>query len=223
MTIRFENVTKTFGKSTTMVQALRGVSFAIQQGERVALLGKSGSGKSTLLHLLGGLDRPTTGQIWVRDRNLAALNSREIAQYRLATVGMIFQAFHLIQSKTALDNVELPMVFSGTAPRQRREQAQRSLEAVGLAERQSHRPVELSGGERQRVAIARALVNQPSILLADEPTGNLDSSTAQEIMAVIDKHVNTHGTTLIIVTHDEELARTHAGRILRLRDGELVE
>jgi putative ABC transport system ATP-binding protein len=222
MTILAGNVTKIYGKATAAVQALRGVSFRIEPGERVALLGKSGSGKSTLLHLLGGLDRPSSGAIRVGDRNLAELSSRELAQHRLATVGMVFQAFHLIGSKTAAENVELPMIFSGTPPRQRREAAQRALEAVGLGQRAAHRPAELSGGERQRVAIARALVNQPAVLLADEPTGNLDSATSGEIMGMVLDYIRGHRTTLVLVTHDEELARSCAERTLRLHDGEIV-
>jgi len=220
--IHVDNLTKTFGRAATTVQALRGVSFQAACGERIALLGKSGSGKSTLLHLLGGLDRPSGGAIHVNERNLAELSSRELARHRLTTVGMIFQSFHLIPSRNALENVELPMIFAGDPPRQRRPAARQALEAVGLAERCHHRPAELSGGERQRVAIARALVNHPAILLADEPTGNLDSATSAEIMALLDAYVRWHGTTLIIVTHDEEIARTHANRILRLQDGQLM-
>jgi ABC-type lipoprotein export system ATPase subunit len=221
MFIQVDSLSKTFGKAATMVEALRGVSFEIAPGERIALLGKSGSGKSTLLHLLGGLDRPSTGRICVKERNLAELNSRELAKYRLATVGMIFQSFHLVASRNALENVELPMIFAGEPPHKRRLAAQEALSAVGLSARWNHRPAELSGGERQRVAIARALVNHPAILLADEPTGNLDSATSAEIMAMIDDYAGRHGTTLIIVTHDEEIARTHASRILRLQDGQL--
>jgi ABC-type lipoprotein export system ATPase subunit len=219
--IDVDNLSKVFGKAATSVAALRGVSFQAAPGERIALLGKSGSGKSTLLHLLGGLDRPSSGRICVNERNLAEMTSRELARHRLATVGMIFQAFHLVPSRNALENVELPMLFAAIPPRQRKEAARQALAAVGLAARWSHRPAELSGGERQRVAIARALVNQPAILLADEPTGNLDSATSAEIMAMIDDHVHKHRTMLIIVTHDEEIARTHANRILRLQDGQL--
>lgn len=219
--IEVENLSKTFGKAATIIAALRGVSFQVAPGERIALLGKSGSGKSTLLHLLGGLDRPSSGRICVGERNLAEMDSRELARHRLATVGMIFQSFHLVPSRNALENVELPMLFAGIVPRQRKEAARQALAAVGLAERWNHRPAELSGGERQRVAIARALVNHPAVLLADEPTGNLDSFTSAEIMTMIDDHVKKHGTTLIIVTHDEEIARTHANRILRLQDGQL--
>jgi ABC-type lipoprotein export system ATPase subunit len=216
------DLTKSYGKGTSTVHALRGLNLEIQRGERVALLGKSGSGKSTLLNLIGGLDKPTSGSLYVSSRNLAEMSSNQLAHYRLATVGMVFQAFNLVASRTALQNVELPMVFSGLAPRIRRQTAKRSLEAVGLGPRVNHRPSELSGGEHQRVAIARALVNQPEILLADEPTGNLDTATAGEILAILEEYLAAHGTTLILVTHDEELARRCAHRIVRLQDGQLM-
>jgi ABC-type lipoprotein export system ATPase subunit len=198
------------------------VSLTIRHGERVALLGKSGSGKSTLLNLLGGLDRPTSGTIEVNGQDLGRLSSRQLADYRLRTVGIIFQSFNLISSRTALQNVELPMLFSGIAARQRLQQATNALEAVGLGARLHHRPTELSGGEGQRVAIARALVNDPAIVLADEPTGNLDSATAGTVMELLLGHVSRRGMTLVLVTHDEELARRSADRIVWLRDGQLV-
>jgi predicted ABC-type transport system involved in lysophospholipase L1 biosynthesis ATPase subunit len=203
--------------------ALRGVSLEIPRGQKVALLGKSGSGKSTLLNLLGGLDRPTSGSLHVGGRDLTRLSSNELARYRLATVGMIFQSFNLIPSRTALQNVELPMVFAGRSPRERRAAAQRALEAVGLGERLDHRPAELSGGEHQRVAIARALVNAPQLLLADEPTGNLDTATAADVIGLVLDYVREHGTTLVVVTHDEELGRRCADRVLRMRDGQFIE
>jgi predicted ABC-type transport system involved in lysophospholipase L1 biosynthesis ATPase subunit len=198
------------------------VSFEIHHGERIGLLGKSGSGKSTLLHLLGGLDRPTAGQVRVGDDDLSRLGSRELASYRLFKVGMIFQAFNLIPSKTALENVELPMIFAGLSKRHRLRNAADALEAVGLAGRLNHRPAELSGGEQQRVAIARALVNRPQLLLADEPTGNLDSDTTAGIVDLLNAHLDRHGTAMLMVTHDEELAQRCAHRLLRLRDGQLV-
>jgi predicted ABC-type transport system involved in lysophospholipase L1 biosynthesis ATPase subunit len=216
------DLAKSYGPAHSAVHALRGVTLAIRQGERIALLGKSGSGKSTLLNVLGGLDRPTAGSVHVGGRDLASLSSKELARHRLTTVGMIFQSFNLIPSRTALQNVELPMVFAGRAPRDRRAAAQRALEDVGLGHRLNHRPNELSGGEHQRVAIARALVNQPEILLADEPTGNLDSATAGEIIDILMAHLRAHGTTLLLVTHDEELAGRCADRILRMRDGRLL-
>jgi ABC-type lipoprotein export system ATPase subunit len=220
--IRLHDVARIYGTPSAPVAALRGVSLSIRRGERVALLGKSGSGKSTLLNLLGGLDRPTAGAIEVNGCDLARLSSRQLADHRLRTVGIIFQSFNLIASRTAVQNVELPMLFSGVAPRQRQEQAARALEAVGLKERLHHRPAELSGGEGQRVAIARALVNEPAIVLADEPTGNLDSATAGAVMALLLGHVAARAATLVLVTHDEELARRSADRILWLRDGQLV-
>ncbi len=220
--VRAVDVTKSYGGSTAPVFALRGVTLDIRRGERVALLGKSGSGKSTLLNLLGGLDRPTTGALRVAGHELDRLSGRELARFRSASVGMIFQSFHLIPSRTALENVELPMIFSGHAPSQRRAEGRRALEAVGLTARIYHRPTQLSGGENQRVAIARALVNRPQILLADEPTGNLDSVTAHEVIAGIRDHVTRHHATLILVTHDEELAADCTDRVLRLKDGQLV-
>jgi predicted ABC-type transport system involved in lysophospholipase L1 biosynthesis ATPase subunit len=220
--VRARDLTKTYGRTDATVHALRGVSLEIQRGERVALLGKSGSGKSTLLNLLGGLDRPTTGSLEVGGRDLFRLRSRELARHRLTTVGMIFQAFNLIPARTALENVALPLIFAGRPARQRSAAARQALQAVGLEQRLHHRPAELSGGEQQRVAIARALVNRPALLLADEPTGNLDSATAGGIVGLLTDHVRAHGTTMILVTHDEELARRCTDRILRLQDGTLA-
>jgi predicted ABC-type transport system involved in lysophospholipase L1 biosynthesis ATPase subunit len=220
--VRTVNLEKTYGRPTAPVPALRGVSLEIRRGERVALLGRSGSGKSTLLNLLGGLDLPSAGRIEFAGHDLGRLGSVGLARHRLTTVGMIFQSFNLIASRTALDNVALPLIFAGRSRRQRLAGARRSLEAVGLGHRLGHRPAELSGGEQQRVAVARALVNDPAVLLADEPTGNLDSATAGEVIALIDGHVRDHGTTLVLVTHDEELARRCTERVLRLADGRLV-
>lgn len=200
--ISVDGVHRSYGGRATPVHALRGISLAIHQGERLALLGKSASGKSTLLNLLGGLDRPTSGRITVGRREIGGMTRDELAEYRLRTVGMVFQAYNLIPSRTALENAELPMIFGGIAPRESRLAAQRALTAVGLEARFDHLPSELSGGEHQRVAIARALINSPAILLADEPTGNLDSTTAGEVMEIIQRHLRTHGTTLIMVTHD---------------------
>ena len=220
--VRADEVVKSYGSATSAVVALRGVSLDVRRGERVALLGKSGSGKSTLLNLIGGLDRPTSGRIEVGGADLARMTGDQLALHRLTTVGMIFQAYNLIPSRTALENVELPMVLAGVVPAERRAAATAALEAVGLGARLGHRPMELSGGEHQRVAIARALVNHPEILLADEPTGNLDSATAGEIMALLLNHLEREGTTLIMVTHDEELARQAADRIVRLKDGQIL-
>jgi ABC-type lipoprotein export system ATPase subunit len=223
MLVRAVEVVKHYGTPSAPVAALRGVSLEIARGERVALLGRSGSGKSTLLNLLGGLDQVTSGTITVAGQELGKLSRRELARYRLGTVGMIFQSFNLIPSRTALENVELPMIFAGIPPRERREQAKTSLGIVGLGHRLTHRPAELSGGEHQRVAIARALVNRPRLLLADEPTGNLDSATASEIMKMLGAFVREHGTTLILVTHEEDLAAEHTDRVLRLHDGRIAD
>jgi predicted ABC-type transport system involved in lysophospholipase L1 biosynthesis ATPase subunit len=171
---------------------------------------------------LGGLDSPTRGSLFIAGKDLAKLSTNALADYRLSAVGMIFQSFNLIPSRTALENVELPMIFAGRAPKERRSAAERALDNVGLGDRINHRPAELSGGETQRVAIARALVNDPSVLLADEPTGNLDCATAVEIIAILMDHVGRHATTLVMVTHDEELAERCADRILRLKDGQIL-
>jgi ABC-type lipoprotein export system ATPase subunit len=220
--VRVEDVTKIYGAPRAGVSALCGVSLEVRRGERVALLGKSGSGKSTLLNLIGGLDRPTSGRIEAGGKDLAAMTGNELASFRLTTVGMIFQAYNLIISRTALENVELPMILAGRDRTDRRRAARESLEAVGLGQRVGHRPYELSGGELQRVAIARALVNRPLVLLADEPTGNLDSATSGEVVALLLDEVSRAGTTLIMVTHDEELARNTADRIVFLKDGRVV-
>jgi ABC-type lipoprotein export system ATPase subunit len=220
--VRVEDVVKSYGSPRSEVMALGGVSLEVHRGERVALLGKSGSGKSTLLNLIGGLDRPSSGRIEAGGKDLALMRGDELASYRLTVVGMIFQAYNLIISRTALENVELPMLLAGRDKTERRRAAAEALEAVGLGKRLGHRPYELSGGEHQRVAIARALVNRPAILLADEPTGNLDSATSGEIMAVLLDEIRRAGTTLIMVTHDEELARGAAERIVVLKDGRVV-
>jgi len=220
--VRAVAVAKSYASAPAPVHALRDVSIEIGRGERIALLGKSGSGKSTLLNLLGGLDRPSAGSLWVNGHELARLTPGALAHYRLTTVGMIFQSYNLIATRTALQNVEMPLVFAGIRPRERRPAAREALAAVGLEHRLHHRPAELSGGESQRVAIARALINRPEILLADEPTGNLDTATAGEIMALLTAHLDAHDTTLILVTHDEDLARRSGSRILHMRDGRLI-
>jgi ABC-type lipoprotein export system ATPase subunit len=220
--IRAVDLVKSYGSGPSPVFALRGVSFEVARGERVALLGKSGSGKSTLLNLLGGLDHATSGGLLVGGHHVDRLSRRDLSRFRSRTVGMIFQSFNLIPSRTSLENVELPMIFAGRPPRERRESARQSLESVGLMERLHHRPNELSGGENQRVAVARALVNRPEMVLADEPTGNLDSGTARQVMALILDHIQKHGSTLVLVTHDEELARSCTDRVIRLKDGQLV-
>jgi predicted ABC-type transport system involved in lysophospholipase L1 biosynthesis ATPase subunit len=220
--IRAVDVRKVYGTKDAQVEALRGISIEIGVGERVALLGKSGSGKSTLLNLLGGLDQPSSGELRVGGRDLHQLSGREMARFRSVTVGIIFQSFNLIASRSAVSNVELPMVFAGRSSRERLAVSRKALEAVGLGARLKHRPDQLSGGESQRVAIARALVNRPRVVLADEPTGNLDSQTAQDVMALILDHVREHDATLVLVTHNEELAASCTDRVIRLVDGRIA-
>jgi predicted ABC-type transport system involved in lysophospholipase L1 biosynthesis ATPase subunit len=220
--VEIAGLVKEYGPASARIRVLRGLDLAIPYGQRIALLGKSGSGKSTLLNLLGGLDAPTSGSIHVDGRDLATLNSNERALYRLSTVGMIFQAFYLVPSRTAIENVEMPMIFAGASKKQRRVVAAEALEAVGLGHRMTHRPDALSGGERQRVAIARALVNRPKLLLADEPTGNLDTVTGSEVLGIILDYVQSSGAAFVLVTHDEELAGRCATRILRMQDGMLI-
>lgn len=217
--VRLTDVSKEWTSGPTPVRAVRGVSLEVRRGERLVLLGKSGSGKSTLLHLLGGLDRPTGGTIEVEGSELTRLSGADLARYRLETVGMVFQAFHLIAWRSAVDNVALPLTFAGVGSRERRELAEQALCAVGLEHRLRHKPGELSGGEQQRVALARALINRPALLLADEPTGNLDSDNAAAVADLLDAHVRDHGATLILVTHDEDLAQRCGDRVLRMRDG----
>ena len=222
LSVQLQNVEKWYGLPSARISALRGVSLNINQGERVAILGRSGSGKSTLLNLIAGLDRPSAGNISVQGKNLAPLPSDALAAFRLSTVGMVFQAYHLIPSRTALENVALPLIFAGRPKRDRIAAARRSLEEIGLGDRLSHLPGELSGGERQRVAIARALVNHPPVLLADEPTGNLDTTTASQVIAWLLDHLQDRQTTLLLVTHDEELARRLADRVVRMQDGQIA-
>ncbi len=205
-----------------LIRAVDGVSLEIGAGEFVALLGTSGSGKSTLLNLIAGLDRPTAGSVMVEGRDLAQLSSEELARYRRHTVGMVFQAFNLIPSMTLLENVELPMRFAEVEREERARRARQALGQVGLAARVNHRPAELSGGEQQRASLARALVNRPSLLLADEPTGNLDSRTGGEIMDLIRDCNRSLGTTVLLVTHERALAERYAGRFLSLADGKLI-
>jgi ABC-type lipoprotein export system ATPase subunit len=219
LAIELLNVHKTYGKCSVSVPVLKGLTAQVNAGERIALLGKSGSGKSTLLNLLGGLDRVTSGSISVFGSRLDELTSRRMAEYRLETVGIIFQGYNLLSMKTARENVELPLIFGGRPSKARRVAAERALDAVGLSNRLDHKPTELSGGEQQRVAIARALVNEPRLLLADEPTGNLDSSTAQDVMEVISSYAREHSITVVLVTHDDEIAGKFSDRILRIHDG----
>jgi ABC-type lipoprotein export system ATPase subunit len=203
------------------VRAVDDVSLRVDRSQRLAILGKSGCGKSTLLNLIAGLDRPTEGQISVGGRDLTKMASKQIAAYRRDRVGVIFQAYNLVPSRTALQNVELPAIFAGRGRAERRAAACEMLVAVGLERRMHHRPAELSGGEQQRVAIARALINRAELLLADEPTGNLDSKTAAEIADLLDATIAKHSATLLVVTHDEQLAERMAGRIVHMADGRI--
>ena len=217
--IHTEKLTRIYTLGKVRVTALDRVDFSVEEGEFVAVTGASGSGKSTLLNLLGGLDTPTSGMIEVMGKQISAMDKEKLALYRRFTVGMIFQAFNLITARTALENVELPLIFAGVSKKERRIRAAGLLEKVGLSGRSSHRPSELSGGEQQRVAIARALVNGPRILLADEPTGNLDSRTAGEVVRLLAGLQKSQGLTVVMVSHEQALAREHAGRIISLMDG----
>jgi putative ABC transport system ATP-binding protein len=210
----------TMGQS--VVRALDGVTISLEAGEFAGLLGTSGSGKSTLLNLIAGLDHPTSGSLNVFGRNLGEMSRAELSAHRRASVGMIFQSFNLIPTMTALENVALPMMFAGVARGVREQRARTRLEQVGLGGRQAHRPKELSGGEQQRVSIARALANDPRILLADEPTGNLDSHTAQEILALLQELNTATGRTVLLVTHDAALASRFVRRIITLSDGRVM-
>ena len=218
--IDLKDVTKTYASGELSVQALRGITFSIQPGEYVAIMGPSGSGKSTLMNLLGALDRPTTGTYKLDGIDVATLNDNELAKIRLKKLGFIFQGFNLLARTSAIKNVALPLFYAGLSPRARNDAAIQRLKEVGLGDRLTHKPNELSGGQQQRVAIARALVNDPAVLLADEPTGNLDTQTSEEIMGLF-QSLNTAGRTIIMVTHDEDIAH-HAKRIVRVRDGLVV-
>ncbi len=212
-------LSKTYGTGSTAVSALVDVSFAIAAGERVAILGKSGSGKSTLMNLIGGLDVPSAGTLTVAGRELGAISRTQLADYRLACVGFVFQSFHLIPSQTVEENVGLPLVLAKVGASERKRRVREVLEAVGMSHRLGHKPTQLSGGERQRTAVARAIVGRPGVLLADEPTGNLDSATAGGVMELLGDQVRQRGMTLLLVTHDEELARRYTGRTIRMKDG----
>jgi len=215
--IRIEQITKEYLMGETTVRALKGVDLLVHRNEYVAIMGPSGSGKSTLMNMIGCLDTPTTGRYELNGSDVALMEDDQLAEIRNKEVGFVFQTFNLLPRSTSLQNVELPLVYAGVVSEERRRRAEEVLEAVGLGDRSYHKPNELSGGQRQRVAIARALVNNPSILLADEPTGNLDSGTGREIMAIFENLYN-RGNTIIVVTHEEEVAG-HARRVIRLRDG----
>jgi putative ABC transport system ATP-binding protein len=219
MLIDIRDITKVYEMGQEKVHALSGVTLAVQRGEYLAIMGPSGSGKSTLMNLIGCLDTPTSGSYILNGREVATMSDDELAAIRNQEIGFVFQTFNLLPRTNAIQQVELPLVYSGLARKERRERALRALEAVGLSDRMNHHPSELSGGQRQRVAVARALINDPSILLADEPTGNLDSQTGAEIMALFDD-LNARGNTIVLVTHEEDIA-AHARRIVRLLDGKI--
>jgi putative ABC transport system ATP-binding protein len=219
--IRVEDLHRDFIMGDQTVHALDGINAGIAAGEFLAIMGPSGSGKSTLLYLLGGLDRPTQGQIRVRDIDITGLDENALAHYRQREVGFIFQSFHLVPTMSALQNVEFPMVFAAVPPKERHTRAVELLERVGLADRMAHKPTELSGGQQQRVAIARALVNDPAIILADEPTGNLDTATGGEIMALLSRLNREEGRTIVVVSHDATVTQ-YTTATLHLLDGKLV-
>ena len=221
--INAERISKIYGSGDNKVVALEGINLQVAEGERIALLGRSGSGKTSLVNLLAGLDRPSSGLLEIAGQGLQAMNSADLALYRRDRIGVVFQSFQLIAQRTAQQNVELPLILTGISRRERMRLARESLEKVGLGERLRHRPYQLSGGEQQRVAIARAIVNQPSVLLADEPTGNLDSKTAGTIEELLMKVCEESGATLVLITHDESLATRSADRVYHLRDGRLED
>ncbi|MCK6611422.1 MAG: ABC transporter ATP-binding protein [Bacteroidia bacterium] len=218
--LEIRGIGRSYAIGNEVVQALRSVDLSIKKGEYVALMGPSGSGKSTLMNILGCLDTPTKGEYLLNGTNVSHMTDNELAEIRNKEIGFIFQTFNLLARNTSLDNVALPLVYAGVSKKERLERAQKALMSVGLGDRMDHKPNELSGGQRQRVAIARALVNNPAIILADEPTGNLDTKTSHEIMDLLEE-IHQKGNTVIVVTHEEDIAK-RAKRIVRLRDG-LVE
>jgi putative ABC transport system ATP-binding protein len=220
LVIDIEDVTKLYRMGAEIVHALRGVALKVHRNEYMAIMGPSGSGKSTLMNMLGCLDTPTSGHYHFNGKDVSSMSDDELASIRNREIGFVFQTFNLLPRSTSLHNVELPLIYAGLPPAARRARAREALENVGLGDRMLHKPNELSGGQRQRVAVARALVNHPSILLADEPTGNLDSRTGEEIMQLFDQ-LYEQGNTIIVVTHEEDIAR-HARRAIRLHDG-LIE
>ncbi len=221
--ISTNHVSRHYQMGPTLIRAVDDVSIEVRSGEFLALLGSSGSGKSTLLNLIAGLDRPTSGTVVAHGRSLGEMNSQELARHRSQTIGMVFQAFNLLPRMTLEENVELPLRLAGVDRRERPDRVQRAIAHVGLAGRRGHRPGELSGGEQQRTSLARALVNNPKILVADEPTGNLDSVTGEEIMRLMSEVNRDMGMTIVMVTHERSLAERFAHRIVVLADGKLVE
>src|SRR5579871_2524336 len=221
--IRSQDLCRQYRMGETLIRAVDGVSLEVRPGEFVALLGSSGSGKSSVLNLIAGLDRPTSGSVIVQDRDLSKLSREELAKYRLHVVGMVFQSFNLIASMTIAENVELPLRFAEVDRNKRDDLAREALERVGLKARMNHRPSELSGGEQQRAALARALINRPKLLLADEPTGNLDSHTGTEIMDLVREFNQQLGMTVVMVTHERALEERYAQRMIFLADGKLID
>lgn len=217
--IEVKNVSKTYKMGKEVVTALNNVTVKINDGEFVAIVGPSGSGKSTLMHLVGGLDTPTSGSVFVDGNDISNFKDKEMSKYRNQTIGFVFQAFNLENTQTALENVMMPLIFAGMSSKERKEKARKSLEMVGLGDKIKHKPNEMSGGQRQRVSIARALVNEPQIIFADEPTGNLDSKNGELIMKLLND-LNKKGYTIIMVTHNEEEAKK-AKRIITIKDGEI--
>ena len=217
MIIDIRNITKTYHMGDIEVKALRGVSFTAEKGEFIAVMGASGSGKSTMMDIMGCLASPSSGEYYLEDEEVSNLSDNQLAEIRNRKIGFVFQSFNLLPRTTALHNVELPLIYGGTSRKERRKKAFESLEAVGLADRVDHKSNELSGGQIQRVAIARALVNNPSLIFADEPTGNLDTKSSGEIMSIFER-LNEEGSTLVMVTHEPEIAQ-HAQRVIQLRDG----
>ncbi|MBP8591431.1 ABC transporter ATP-binding protein [Candidatus Shapirobacteria bacterium] len=219
--LKLEQVSKIYQMDGIRVEALKSVSFRVSRGEFLVIMGPSGSGKSTLMHLIGLLDRPTSGQIFLNDNPVSKLSEKEQARLRNKEIGFIFQFFNLLERTSALDNVRLPLFYAGVNPREQERKARKALEQVGLGQRLTHYPSQLSGGERQRVAIARALVNNPSLILADEPTGNLDSKSGREIMKII-ASLHREGRTVILITHDSSLT-CYGQRLIVIKDGEIIE
>jgi putative ABC transport system ATP-binding protein len=218
--IEVHDLVKTYGEGEATVHALAGVSLTIERGDYVAIMGSSGSGKSTLMHIIGCLDIPTSGSYHLDGVDVSRLNDQQLALVRNRRIGFVFQAFNLIPRTSAAANVELPLAYAGVKPAQRRKRALAALEMVGLGNRADHDPNQLSGGQQQRVAVARALVSQPALLLADEPTGNLDSKSTADVLSVLDE-INREGRTIVLITHEDEVAH-HARRVIRLVDGEVV-
>lgn len=220
--VRTESLTKIYGQATHEVRALDNVSFSVDEGEFVAIMGPSGSGKSTLLYMLGGLEKPTSGHIWLAGQDLSTLKDKALARLRRQKIGFVFQFFNLIPVLTARENVAMPLILDGVPRAVALERADQTIEQMGLLDRKTHRPSELSGGQQQRIALARSLVTEPALLLSDEPTGNLDSKTSDEVITLLRRIVDDFGCTMVMVTHDARVA-AHADRIVFLKDGQIVD